>query len=337
MTLQLKSHQFRQERESGWRELEELIAITQTMGIAALSNDDLRRLPLLYRAALSSLSVARAIVLDRALVAYLDNLALRAFLLVYARPMTLAQSIPEFFVRSLPRAVRSIRWQIAIALFALLLGIASGFALVNRDEGWFSVMVPAAMAQGRGPSSSREELLRVLAARPEAGAALATMANYLFSNNTMVSLMIFGLGVAAGVPTLLLTFGNGLMLGAFMAIHHHRGLLGQFTGWVSIHGVTELGAIVLFAAAGLRLGELVLFPGRLTRTDALTLYGPVAGEVAVGGVLMLIVAAILEGVFRQLIGDTNVRLSVGLASLVLWTAYYALAGRAHKPGAGDVG
>jgi uncharacterized membrane protein SpoIIM required for sporulation len=328
--LVLKSHEFRKERESGWRELEELIAIIQTMGIRSLSNDDLRRLPLLYRAALSSLSVARSIVLDRALVAYLDNLALRAFLVIYSRPMSLGESMREFFARSLPRAVRGIRWQVAIALFALLLGITSGFALVNHDEGWFSVLVPAAMAQGRGPSSTGAELLRVLSARAEAGAALATMANYLFSNNTMVSLMIFGLGVAVGVPTLLLTFGNGLVLGAFIALHYHRGLFGQFLGWVSIHGVTELGAIVLFAAAGLRLGELVLFPGRYTRTEALMLYGPAAGEVAVGGVLMLIVAAVLEGFFRQLIGDTNVRLSIALATLVLWTAYYACAGRSGE-------
>jgi uncharacterized membrane protein SpoIIM required for sporulation len=325
--LVLKSQEFRKERESGWRELEELISIVQTIGIRSLGNADLERLPLLYRAALSSLSVARSIVLDRALVAYLDNLALRAFLVIYSRPMSIAESLREFFARSLPRAVRSIRWQVAIALFALALGIASGFALVNHDEGWFSVMVPAGLAQGRGPSSTREELLRVLAAQPQASAALATMANYLFSNNTMVSLLIFGLGLAAGVPTLLLTFANGLVLGAFMALHLHRGLLGQFTGWVSIHGVTELGAIVLFAAAGLKLGELVLFPGRYTRADALQLYGPTTGEVAVGGVLMLLVAAVLEGVFRQLIADTNVRLSVALASLLLWTVYYALTGR----------
>ncbi|HLY17392.1 MAG TPA: stage II sporulation protein M [Bryobacteraceae bacterium] len=325
--VSLKSREFRKERESGWREMEELITIARTMGMRALSNDDLLRLPLLYRAVLSSLSVARSIALDRALVAYLDNLALRAFLVIYARPISIGQSMREFLMGSLPRAVRGMRWQVAIALFALLLGIASGFALVNHDEGWFPVIVPAGMAQGRGPSSTRQELLRVLSAQPQASAALLTMANFLFSNNTLVSLLIFGMGVLAGVPTLLLTFGNGLGLGAFLALHYHRGLLGEFAGWVSIHGVSELGAIVLFAAAGLKLGEAVLSPGAYTRTDALTLNGPAAGEVAVGGVLMLLVAAVLEGVFRQVIGNTNARLTVAVASLVLWTAYYAGVGR----------
>lgn len=327
----LKSREFRQERESGWRELEELIGIARTMGIRALSNDDLRRLPLLYRAALSSLSVARAIALDRALVAYLDNLALRAFLVIYARQLPVVDSIREFLARSLPRAVRGMRVHVALALGMLALGIVSGFALVNHDEGWFSVMVPAGMAQGRGPASTRAELLRVLSTQSQSGSALLTLANYLFSNNTLVSLLLFGLGFMAGIPTLLLTLGNGLMLGAFLALHYHRGLLGEFTGWVSIHGVSELGALTLFAAAGLKLGELVLFPGEHTRTDALSLYGPRAGEVAVGGVVMLLVAAVLEGVFRQVIASTDARLAIGAASLLLWTLYYVRAGRERKP------
>jgi uncharacterized membrane protein SpoIIM required for sporulation len=330
-TISLKSRDFRKERESGWRELEELISVTQTMGIRALSNEDLRRLPLLYRAALSSLSVARSIALDRALVTYLDNLALRAFLVIYSRPIAVLASIREFLSRSLPQAVRSLRWHVAIAAFCMILGIVSGFTLVNRDEGWFSVIVPAGMAQGRGPSSSAAELRRVLSAQSQSSAALLMLANYLFSNNTLVSLLMFGLGFMAGIPTILLTLGNGLMLGAFLALHYHRGLLGEFTGWVSIHGVSELGALTLFAAAGLKLGELVLFPGRHTRTDALTLHGPAAGEVAVGGVLMLLVAAVLEGVFRQLIYVTNMRLAIGIASLLLWTAYYSLVGRKAAP------
>ena len=49
----------------------------------ALSLDELERLPILYRAALSSLSVARTIALDRNLLLYLENLALRAYLAVY--------------------------------------------------------------------------------------------------------------------------------------------------------------------------------------------------------------------------------------------------------------
>ncbi len=325
--IPLKSRAFRKERESSWRELDSLLEIVKDRGMSALAAEDLGRLPLLYRSALSSLSVARSIALDRALVNYLEDLSLRAFLAIYSRPMRVWGNIREFLARSLPRAVRAIGVEFFITLAALAVGVASGFLLVNGDEGWYPVIVPAGLAGGRGPSSTRKELLDVLSSRPASGGDLLAMANALFSNNTMVSLLTFGLGILGGVPSLVLTFGNGLILGAFFALHAHRGLLGEFTGWVSIHGVTELGALVLFGAAGLKLGESVLFPGRETRAAALAAAGPVVGAVATGGVLMLLVAAVLEGVFRQTIVNTNARMEIAAATFLLWTAYFSLAGR----------
>jgi uncharacterized membrane protein SpoIIM required for sporulation len=329
--LPLKSSEFRKEREAGWKELDQLVVLAQQQGIDSLSTADLRRLPLLYRAALSSLSVARAIALDRALLAYLEDLCLRAFLTIYTRPLAIGAAIREFFTSSWPRAVRFIRPQIFLALGALLLGALSGFLLVYADEGWYSVIIPAGLAGGRGPASTREELLAVIFTKGEPGAMLLVFANLLFSNNTLVSLLAFGLGILGGIPTLLLTFANGLMVGAILALHAHRGLGLEITGWLLIHGVTELGAIVLFAAAGLKLGELVLFPGRRSRADALALDGTAIGEVAVGGVVMLLVAAVLEGIFRQTIANTDGRLAVAVATLLFWTVYFTFAGRRKHP------
>jgi uncharacterized membrane protein SpoIIM required for sporulation len=325
--MRVKSREFRKERESTWRELDDLLEIAKDQGLRALPAADLGRLPLLYRSALSSLSVARSIALDRALVVYLEDLSLRAFLTIYARPMRIWANLRDYVAHILPRSVRSIGIEFFITLAALTAGVASGFLLVNGDEGWYPVIVPAGLAGGRGPSSTRNELLDVLSSRPKSNVDLLAMANALFSNNTLVALLTFGTGFLGGIPSLVLTFGNGLMLGAFFALHAHRGLLGEFIGWVSIHGVTELGALVLFGAAGLKLGQSVLFPGRVTRAAALAAAGPVVGAVAGGGVLMLLVAAVLEGVFRQTIVDTNRRMEIAAVSLLLWTSYFLLTGR----------
>ncbi len=327
--LTLKSREFRKEREAGWTELETLVSHAAEYGMNSLTTEDLRRLPLLYRGALSSLSVARSIALDRALLMYLEDLSLRAFLAIYARPMAIGPAISEFLSKSLPRAVRAIRVHVFIALGALLLGAISGFLLVYGDEGWYPVIVPSALAGGRGPASTREELRKVIFTQQKSG-GLLVFANLLFSNNTLVSLLCFGLGVLGGIPTLLLTFANGLMIGAFIALHAHRGLGQDFTAWLLIHGVTELGAIVIFAAAGLKLGELILFPGRYSRADALAIHGTAIGEVAVGGVLMLLVAAVLEGIFRQTIVNTDQRLAIAFTSFAFWALYYTFVGRERR-------
>jgi uncharacterized membrane protein SpoIIM required for sporulation len=330
--IALKSSQFRKGREDGWRELENIVTVAERRGIAALTLDELQRLPILYRAALSSLSVARAIALDRNLLLYLENLALRAFLVVYGPRLDPANGLREFFRRELPQAVRSARWHILIAALALLVGTAAGFLLTVQDESWFSTLVPSALAGGRGPSSTRADLLNkeIFAPWPGWVEAFGVFANMLFSHNTLIGIMTFGLGLAVGVPTIMLTIYQGLGLGAFIALHYNRDLTVEFLGWIAIHGVTELGALVLFAAGGLVIAEKILFPGRYARLDNLMLHGRLAAQMAVGAVLMLFVAAILEGGFRQLVASTPLRYLIGFGVGALWLAYFSFSGRSAR-------
>ena len=328
-TLTLKSSEFRKGREAGWRELEALVAHVERRGVRTLSLHELQRLPILYRAALSSLSVARTIALDRNLLLYLENLALRAYLVVYGPRIGVGEGLRTFFRHDLPAAVRSARWHIVIATLALLVGVAAGFLLTLQDEAWFSSFVPTGLAGGRGPASTRADLLDkvIFAPAPSALEAFGISANFLFSHNTLVGLMTFGLGLAAGVPTIMLNVYQGLTLGAFMALHYNRDLTLDFLGWVSIHGTTELGALVLLAAGGLVIADKILFPGRYGRIENLALHGRQAAQIAAGAVLMLFVAAILEGGFRQLVASTPARFAIGLGVGALWIAYFSLCGR----------
>ena len=85
----LKSQRFRQEREADWRRLERLIGKVEKGGIADLSDEDILAAPVLYRSALSALSVARATSLDRGLIDYLETLCARAYFFVYGSRETL--------------------------------------------------------------------------------------------------------------------------------------------------------------------------------------------------------------------------------------------------------
>jgi uncharacterized membrane protein SpoIIM required for sporulation len=323
-----QSVRFRREREASWLELEALVEQVRESGLGSLSAEQLEAFPLLHRSVLSSLSVARAIALDRALVEYLDSLALRSFLAFYAPPVDRFEAVRRFLVEGFPGAVRALRVHVAIALAALILGVVSGYVLVNGDEHhWFAALVPADLAGDRGPASSRAELLQGELFAPVPENVFGGIANVLFSHNTLVALLAFGLGMLAGVPAILLTVYQGIILGAFIALHAHRGLTYEFAGWVAIHGVTELLALTLFAAAGLRLGEILVFPSARSRPDALALHGPLAGKVAAGGVGMLAIAAVLEGYFRQAVANTDARLTIAVVSLIAWAAYFAFSGR----------
>ena len=318
-----KSAEFRRQREPGWRELELLLERARRHGVTSLDPACLERLPLLYRAALSSLSVARAIALDRHLLLYLEDLALRAYLVVYGPRTRLKDSIGEYFRRGLPSAVQAARWHIVVALLALAAGALAGFLLTVADESWIAALVPAGMAADRGPWSTRADLLNneIFAPWPGFIDSFLTLANFLFQHNTAIGILSFSLGFLAGVPTLLLTAYQGLAFGAFLALHYDRGLTWPFLGWVSIHGITEFGAIILSAAAGLVVAEHVVFPGRYTRVESLRSCGGTAARIAIGAMLLFFLAAILEGGFRQLIQSTPARLAIGISVGALWMVY----------------
>jgi uncharacterized membrane protein SpoIIM required for sporulation len=328
----LKSSEFRKGREGNWRELDALVGRVEKRGIRALSADDLERLPLLYRSALSSLSVARAIALDRNLLVYLENLALRAFLVVYGPRTNLAQGFTHFIRRQFPAVVREARWHLLIAVFTMLVGSIAGFMLTLADESWFSTLVPAAMSGGRGPASSRADLYdrEIFAPWPGAAASFGIFANFLFSHNTIIGILTFSLGLAAGVPTLLLLAYQGIVLGAFVALHYNRELTIDFLGWIAIHGVTELSAIALCGAAGLVIADTILFPGRYARLESLALRGRRAASIAAGAALMFFVAAILEGGFRQLVQSTPLRFTIAAATGLAWLAYFLWAARTER-------
>jgi uncharacterized membrane protein SpoIIM required for sporulation len=91
-----------------------------------------------------------------------------------------------------------------------------------------------------------------------------------------------------------------------------------------------LGALVLFAAGGLVIAEKILFPGRYSRIENLALHGRLAAQMAVGAILMLFVAAILEGGFRQLVANTPLRFAIGFGVGALWLAYFCFAGRGMR-------
>lgn len=328
----LRSSEFRKRREEDWRALEDLVSRIERRGIRSLEADELQRLPVLYRSAVSSLSVARSIALDRNMLAYLENLSLRAFLVVYGPRSTLWDGIKRFFARDFPAAVRSAAPHFLIALLAMLAGVLAGFILTAGDEDWFSSLVPSGVAADRGPESTREDLLtrEIYAPWPGAAQAFALFANTLFQHNTMVGILAFSLGLAAGVPTILLMIYNGLILGAFIALHYNRGLTTEILGWLSIHGVTEFAAILLCGAAGLLIADKMLFPDRYSRLQSLSVHGRVAAQIVLGAVLLFFVAAILEGGFRQLVQSTPLRFAIGWGIGALWLFYFLTAGRGRE-------
>lgn len=319
----LRSDRFRQEREGDWKRLEGIVTRMEKGRLRRIADEDVLALPVLYRTVASSLSVARETSLDAATLAYLESLVQRAWFLVYGPRTTLWSWLGRFLGGEWSRAVRSIWREMAVALVLMVAGTVIGWQLCAHDPDWYFALVPTDPADPRVPGASADALKSVLFGNQNKD-GLSVFAASLFSHNAGIAILCFALGFAFGIPPLLLLIQNTTLLGALLWLHDDKGLLLDLVGWLSIHGTTELFAILLSGAAGLHVGRSMAFPGDRSVLEAAAAAGQRAAVVMAGVVLMLVCAGMLEGMGRQLINDTTQRLVVGYAILAFWLAYFFL-------------
>lgn len=313
---------FRAEREADWIAFERALDRLEKWSARDMSEQDLLALPRLYRTTVNSLSLARAISLDQGLIAHLEALTLRGYFALYGGRSRLGPRIARFFARDWPLAVAGLGRETLFMLALLVIGAVAGFQLVASDPLWFDAMIPAGLAAGRGPDSGAEALRAALFDGGDG--FLSGFAMMLFVNNSQVAILAFTLGFAFGLPTILLVLANGCILGAFIQIYVAHGLGGELGGWLFIHGTTELLAVAIAGAAGLRIGAAVAFPGDLTRLDSAARAGRRAATAMVGVLVMLAAAGLLEGIGRQVVDSTAARYAIGGAILIFWCLYFYL-------------
>lgn len=320
----LKSYRFREERQADWQKLDLILTKAENGGVRNLSDEQMLALPRLYRQAVSSLSVARSISLDQNVITYLESLCTRAYFFVYGARTTLGERMMQFLRRDWPEAVATSLWSTLLSAFFFFGGWALAFFLCLQDMDWYWTINGQNFMEGRNPDATVEYLRSTIYTSRHGDGELSAFASFLFNNNAQIALFAFALGFAFGIPTAWLLVFNGVMIGSMYAVFWDKGLGYEFTGWLLIHGVTELYAIVLAGAAGFIIGGAVAFPGGRTRLSSARAAGQKAATLAMGCVIMMIIAAILEGFGRQLINSDIMRYSIAGGTLAFWLAYFYL-------------
>lgn len=326
MSVNFGAHHFRTEREADWSRLEELLDKLEAKSPRRLSDDDLIDLPRLYRATLSSLSIARATSLDASLVGYLEALSTRAYFALYSAREPWGRQVKAFFTTHWPRAVRAIAWELLLSIALLLLSAVAAYHLVRTDPAWYSAMISPELASGRDMNATAATLRESLYGKP-GSAPLEIFATSLFTHNSQVAILAFALGFLFAIPTIILAVQNGAMGGAMFAAFVPHGLGWGLFAWLMIHGTTEIAAIAIASAAGIHIGRAVAFPGDRSRMTAAADAGRRGAIVMIGVILMLLVAGLLEGFGRQLVNDDGARLAIGGGMLALWIVYFSFGGR----------
>jgi uncharacterized membrane protein SpoIIM required for sporulation len=304
-----------------WDELERLVKKARK-SMRRMTPDDLSRLDVLYRRTTVHLSQVATRTTDGRLMWYLNGLTAAAHNLIYLPPrQSVWKGAVKFIVEGFSRLIAR-TWRYHAASAALLLGgaLLAYFASMHDVLAAYALLPPG---DTRLPGSTPEQLLAALeSGRDMGGGAKFFFASFLFSHNLKVGILAMATGVLAAVPTTLLTIYNGMILGAFAAIHHRAGLHLELWAWILPHGITEIGAIILCGGIRLRLGKAVVGPRLLTRTESMKQAGIEAAQACVGVAGMLVIAAIIESYLRQSHMSTMSRLVFAAGSAVFWALFF---------------
>jgi uncharacterized membrane protein SpoIIM required for sporulation len=291
-------------------------------GLKGLTEEELLEFGRLYRRTAAELSHARAHGLEAADLEYLNWLVGRAYGLLYVSESMGWRSVPRFFAAELPQTLRRHGRLLAIA-GALMAGPALIGALLTLLRPDLLEVVSPGLAS----------LLQPMAERHEGGADWLPaemrpfMSSFIMVNNIKVSFLAFALGILLGLGTVLVLISNGFMLGVIGAGISRSPSAIYFWSFVAPHGVVELPAIVISAAAGLLLGLAVIEPGNYSRLDALKVAGRQAAVLMFGVIVFLVFAGLVEGFFSPAVLPPTAKfLGAAVIATAFWS-YILLAGR----------
>lgn len=289
-------------RQPLWRELEGLLGEADLREATSLRPDRARRLVDLYRRASADLVQARTYGAGLDLTSYLEALVGRGYAILYqAPPLQAGREVWHFFRHRFPAAVRRERAAFGIVVASFVAGLLLGGLATAIDPEGARLFVPGEHQALRPRERvERDEAAARSGHRVMDGQGHAAFSSFLFTHNIGVTIVCFAIGLAWGLPTLLLIGYHGVFLAA-LAVEYIRDGVGLFFfAWILPHGLVELTCIALSGTAGLMLGRGVLWPRGRPRGERVREEAREALDILGGTAVLLVLAGVIEGTLSQI-------------------------------------
>lgn len=247
---------------------------------------------------------------------YLNGLATQFHQVIYRNKKEKSGRIIWFWQYELPYMFSKYQKQFLYSLFFFLLFTLMGALSAKYDENFVRLILGDDYVNMTLDNIEKGDPFGVY---KENGPV--DMFVFIAANNIRVAFIMYVFGIFFSIGTVWLLLQNGLMLGSFQYFFISKGLGWKFITVVFIHGTIELWSFVVAGAAGLILGNSILFPGTYKRSASI-LKGAKAGLKMVMGLLpFFIVAAIFESFvtrFTEMPLLVSMAILIGSVALIFW-------------------
>ena len=235
------------------------------------------------------LSYARTHYPKRTVRVYLNGLAQKVYNQLYRKKRDSFSKVIQFWKISLPLEIYRARKALITSLVVTLIGFIIGWSSTIDNPFFLDVVA------GEGRVAYEEECIAfnkpisVYQTQDE-----TTMFFSLVINNLRVSFLAFVMGMLISIGTGFFMVYNGILLGSFLAFYKFKGYFAVCMLTIWLHGTFEISAIIIAGAAGITLGNSMLFPGSMTRAQSLLLGAKRGMKIMIGLSPFMIMAGFIE-------------------------------------------
>ncbi len=322
----MKQSGFEAEQSAVWTEYRDLLDALEQPWRNRRRAVPLQRFPRLFRHLCGHYALARSRGYSPGLVTELHTLVQRGYRQLYRSRRDWLGGMLRFLSRGFPRTLRLHAWAFWLSILCFFGPmLAMGVASYGDSEAIYSLLEPmqvAEMESSYDPTNRKPG--RGLDRQADTDFA---MFGFYVMNNVSVSFRTFAGGIFLGLGSLFFLGFNGLVIGAAAGHLTQLGYGVTFWPFVSGHSALELTAIAISGAAGLLLAAALLAPGRRRRLDALRENASEAIKLVTGAMIMLVLAAIIEGFWSAAPAEATVKYVFGGIAWLLVILYLTLAGR----------
>lgn len=296
-----------------WRETEKLLASD-----SGKQNPD--RLAELFIQLTDDLSYAKTFYPNSRTTQYLNSVTAHIHQTIYKNKKEKKQTILNFWKYEFPeilfRRRRELLFSFLIFFTAIIIGVISS----DGDSGFVRLILGDSYINMTLENIDRGDPLAVYKKMNGVDMFLG-----ITFNNIRVSFFAFITGLVLPIGTVLILLYNGIMLGAFHYFFYERDLLFKSLSIVWIHGTLEIASIIIAGAAGIVLGNSILFPGTFARLQAFRNAAVEGVKIIIGLIPFFIVAGFLESFvtrFTQM--PVYINLFVIITSMIFLIWYLAI-------------
>lgn len=306
----MKETDFIKQNKKKWARFEKL---------ASNKNNDPDEVSELFTEITEDLSYARTFYPRRSVRVYLNQLSQGVFTSLYKQRKQPIGNFAKFWTETVPLEVYRARRNMLAAFCFFALAIIVGAVSQHYDVDFAKIILGDYYVELTEDRIAEGNPMGIYGESPQ-----GSMFFRITINNIRVAFMAFTGGILFTLGTYWVLLQNGIMLGAFQWWFKAKGLL--FTTFLAIwiHGAFEISAIVISGAAGLTVGNGIIFPGSYSRVQSLIFAAKRGLIIMLSLIPFFIMAGALESFVTRYyqVLPTAVKLLIILGSFGVILFYY---------------